>query len=183
MKKIFNEKQRMDEILGAIQKIQDEQEWMEDESWQESPPRASQQNSGQQNASQKSKNNDNDLDDEWREVDEDNPFEFGEEDELDLDIGTPDDEEYAELICPKSLTLCQGLAQVFLNMKISEFFGEDSEAYEAYLKDNPEVDPSWMTMDDIFEMAYDYIDRYHWRGEPEYQEHYIRLTEPIIRVL
>ncbi len=153
MKKIFNEKQRLDEILGAIQ-----------------------------STSQKSRNNDLD-DDEWREVDEDTPFEFGEEDELDIDIGTPDDEEYAELLCPKSLTLCQGLAQVFLDMKISEFFGEDSEAYEAYLKDNPEVDPSWMTMDDIFEMAYDYIDRYHWRGEPEYQEHYIRLTEPIIRVL
>ena len=30
---------------------------------------------------------------------------------------------------------------------------------------------------------YDYIDRYHWRGVPEYQEHFISLTEPIIRAL
>ena len=101
MKKIFNEKQRLDEILGVIQ---DEQA--------------------------------------WREGDEDTPFEFGEEDELDLDIDdidTPDEAEYAKLICPESVTLCQGLAQVFMDMKISEFFGEDSEEYEAYLKDNPEV--------------------------------------------
>ena len=145
MKKIFNEKQRLDEILGVIQ---DEQA--------------------------------------WREGDEDTPFEFGEEDELDLDIDdidTPDEAEYAKLICPESVTLCQGLAQVFMDMKISEFFGEDSEESEAYLKDNPEVDPSWMTMEDVFEMAYDYIDRSHWRGVPEYQEHFISLTEPIIRAL
>ena len=109
MKKIFNEKQRLDEILGVIQ---DEQA--------------------------------------WREGDEDTSFEFGEEDELDLDIDTPDEAEYAKLICPESVTLCQGLAQVFMDMKISEFFGEDSEEYEAYLKDNPEVDPSWMTMEDVF---------------------------------
>ena len=64
MKKIFNEKQRLDEILGVIQ---DEQA--------------------------------------WREGDEDTLFEFGEEDELDLDIDTPDEAEYAKLICPESVTL------------------------------------------------------------------------------
>ena len=157
MKKIFNEKQRLDEILGVIQ---DEQA--------------------------------------WREGDEDTPFEFGEEDELDLDIDdidTPDEAEYAKLICPESVTLCQGEildlgAKLDLVQKSGSWFamgetrlGQGRDAAKQYLKDNPEVDPSWMTMEDVFEMAYDYIDRYHWRGVPEYQEHFISLTEPIIRAL
>lgn len=168
--KLFCERQRLDRILNTIQKAQDAGE--QDLSEKVMQDAASK--TGQQNAVQKSEDYDNEGESEIEE--DENWEEF-------YPYPGVDDNDQAKLICPESVTLRQGLVQVFMDMKISDFFGEDSEGYEAYLKDNPELDPSWMTMEDVFEMAYDYIDRYHWRGVPEYQDHFISLTEPIIKLL